>query len=109
MAGIRLQGHDLLLQVLVEKYLACTHDGAMRDSAIENDTPVRVDLDVNVNSTLDLLSVSQSGWLLSGQIMVNIRRIRGRWSGKSLRHACLLATCLGARSRCRLKGPGSDE
>jgi hypothetical protein len=54
MAGVGLHSHDLLLQVLGKEDLSSAHDGAVRDGTIRNDTPVRVNLDVDVNCALNL-------------------------------------------------------
>lgn len=52
--SVRLQRHDLLLQVLVEVHLTRADQVARRDSAVVVEGPVGVDLDVDVNGALDI-------------------------------------------------------
>jgi hypothetical protein len=54
MAGIRLERHDLLTQVLVEEKLAGGNDIGGDNGAVGADTPVRVGLDVDTIAQLVL-------------------------------------------------------
>lgn len=52
--GIRREGHDLLLQGLVKVELAGRDDVARGDGPVAAEDPVVVDLDVDVDGTLDV-------------------------------------------------------
>jgi hypothetical protein len=52
--GVRLHGHQLLSELLVEVDLAGLDDAAVVDCAVFGDAPVGVDLDVDVQGSADL-------------------------------------------------------
>jgi hypothetical protein len=54
-AGVGLDGHELLGELLVEIDLARLDDAAVVDCAVLCDGPVGVDLDVDVEGSADLV------------------------------------------------------